>query len=72
MTQEISECTFKPSTTKAKKFQNVPSTYNFASEKESKDFSEKLKEKLKEKQQKIVQERREREYEVMKECTFKP
>jgi hypothetical protein len=36
------------------------------------DYSRKLKEKLKEKQERIAQERREREYLLLKDCTFKP
>jgi hypothetical protein len=36
------------------------------------EYSRKLKEKLKEKQERIAQERREREYQMLKDCTFKP
>lgn len=36
------------------------------------DYSRKLKEKLKEKQERIAQERREREYQQLKDCTFQP
>lgn len=38
----------------------------------SEDYSRKLKEKLKEKQERIAHERREREYQMLKDCTFKP
>lgn len=36
------------------------------------EYSRKLKEKLKEKQERIAQERREREYQQMKDCSFHP
>jgi len=38
----------------------------------SEEYSRKLKEKLKEKQERIAHERREREYLMLKDCTFKP
>lgn len=62
MTQEFSDCTFRPQTTKSKKYQNVTSSYSMGDCSSSEDYSRKLKEKLKEKQERIAQERREREY----------
>ena len=46
ISQEVNECTFKPQTFKSKKYENVDSTYQFASQKDSEEFSRKLKEKL--------------------------
>ena len=57
---------------KKKKFEKVESNYNFNSAKDAEEFSRKLKEQLKQKQERIAQERREREYDQMKDCTFKP
>eukprot|EP00347_Sterkiella_histriomuscorum_P013421 403364769 len=71
-TQEINYCTFRPETTKTKKYQKVESTYKFNDCESLEQFSMNLKQKLKEKQEKIAKVRKEREYEQQKDCTFKP
>ena len=72
MTQEFSECTFRPQTTKNRRYQRVASNYTMSDCSTQEDYSRKLKEKLKEKQERIAHERREREYQMLKDCTFKP
>ncbi len=62
LTQEFSECTFRPQTTKNRKYEKVPSNYTMSDCSTHEEYSRKLKEKLKEKQERIAQERREREY----------
>ncbi|CDW79342.1 UNKNOWN [Stylonychia lemnae] len=71
-TQEVNYCTFRPETTKNKKYDKVNSTYKLSDGESLEQFSMNLKQKLKEKQEKIAKVRKEREYEVQKDCTFKP
>ena len=72
MNAEVSTCTFKPNTTKNKKYANVISSYSITDCATSEEYSNKLKEKLKEKQERVAQERRQREYELLSGCTFQP
>lgn len=72
VTQEINYCTFRPETTKTKKYEKVESTYKFNDCESLEQFSMNLKQKLKEKQEKIAKVRKEREYDQQKDCTFKP